>query len=57
MMGAIRRLGIAFGSLVIAWLAVSISVGIWLGPWAGLVAVVLGGLIYRDILRRERRAG
>jgi hypothetical protein len=35
-----------------AWLAVSIT-GL-AGPIAAVVVLVLGGLIYQDILRRER---
>lgn len=56
----IRRVGIAIGSLVIAYLAVSLVGGVLLGPAAigsplsGLVIVVLGGLIFADIIRRER---
>jgi hypothetical protein len=66
----IRRVLIAIGSLVAAWLAVSITtfpvvalLGGGPAPWtnptvASFVAVaviVLGGLIYRDIMRREQR--
>jgi len=65
-----RRVGIAIGSLVAAWLVVSLVGGTLLplvgvpfrpgtstagGALVALVTVVLGGLIYRDILRRERR--
>ncbi len=56
----VRRVGIAIGSLVIAYLAVSLVGGVLLGPaaignpLAGLVIVVLGGLIFADIMRRER---
>ena len=56
----VRRVGIAIGSLVIAYLAVSLVGGILLGsaaigsPLSGLVIVVLGGLIFADIIRRER---
>jgi hypothetical protein len=56
----LRRIGIAIGSLVISWLAVSLVVtlvpglGSLVGTWMGLIVVVLGGLIYVDILRRER---
>jgi hypothetical protein len=49
---ALRRAGIAIGSVVMAWLAVSIT-GL-AGPIAVVVVLVLGGLIYQDILRRER---
>lgn len=62
MLRMLRRVGIAFGSLVAAWLVVSLVLGL-LVPSAGtmgsalvgLVIVVLGGLIYRDIIRRETR--
>jgi uncharacterized membrane protein len=60
MIRIVRRVGIAIGSLVIAYLAVSLVGGILLGPAAigsplsGLVTVVLGGLIFADIIRRER---
>ena len=53
----LRRVGIAIGSLAAAWLVISLVGGVLLptgGMVAGLVTVVLGGLIYRDILRRER---
>jgi len=71
----LRRVGIAIGSLVAAWLVISLIGGILL-PWVGvpfrpgdpgttttgsvlvgLITLVLGGLIYRDIVRRERRPG
>ncbi len=52
----IRRVGIALGSLVAAWLVVWLVGGSTIGSaLAGLVTVVLGGLIYQDIIRRERR--
>jgi hypothetical protein len=69
----LRRVGIAIGSIVAAWLVVSLVGGILLPLFGvsfrpvdpatsttgsvlvGLITVVLGGLIYRDILRRERR--
>ena len=56
----VRRVGIAIGSLLIAYLAVSLVGGILLGPTAigsplsGLAIVVLSGLIFADIIRRER---
>jgi hypothetical protein len=56
-MNAIRRVGIAIGSLVIAALCVAL-VG-WfvpqvLGPATNpVLAVILGALIYRDIIRRD----
>ena len=52
----IRRVGIAIGSVAIAWLAVSFFVGALPGVLAGLVVIVLGGLIYRDILGRDHRS-
>ena len=74
MLRVLRRVGIAIGSLVAAWLVMSL-VGGFLLPFAGvpyrptdpgatgsgsaivgLVTVILGGLIYRDIIRRERPA-
>jgi general stress protein CsbA len=62
MLTVIRRVGIAIGSLVIAYLAVSLVAGLLLGQWAqtnstfvAVVSVVLGGFVYVDIMRRERR--
>jgi uncharacterized membrane protein len=61
MLTIIRRIGIAIGSLVIAYLAVSLVAGALLGqsaqsnPVVVGVIVVLGGLVYLDIMRRERR--
>jgi hypothetical protein len=62
MLRMVRRVGVAFGSLVAAWLAVSLVWGLLLpstgttgSGLVGLVTVVLGGLIYRDIIRRETR--
>lgn len=55
-----RLVGIAIGSLVIAYLAVSLVTGIFLGPAAqgsplvGAVIVVFGGLVFVDIVRRDR---
>jgi CBS domain containing-hemolysin-like protein len=73
MLQMLRRAGIAIGSLVAAWLVMSLLGGVLL-PFVGvpfrpldpattttgsivigLIIVVLGGLIYRDIRRRERR--
>lgn len=56
----LRRVGIAIGSFVAAWLAVWLvsSVSGIGTPGTGLTAVVtflLGGLIYLSILRTERR--
>ena len=61
MLTIIRRVGIAIGSLVIAYLAVSLVGGVLLGQSAQTnpivvgVIVLLGGLVYADIMRRERR--
>jgi membrane associated rhomboid family serine protease len=61
MIRIVRRIGIAIGCLVAAWLSVSLVAGVFLGSGAtgnalvGLITLVLGGLIYRDIIRRERR--
>jgi hypothetical protein len=60
-MRIVRRVGIAIGSLVIAYLAVSLVGGVVLGPaafgnpWVGLVVIALGGLVFVDITRREHR--
>jgi hypothetical protein len=72
MVKTIRRAGIAIGSLVIAWLGVSLLAALVLpivgvaytpsGPGASTTAnalvwvasLVVGGLIYRDIIRREK---
>lgn len=62
MMQMLRRRGIAFGALVIAWLAVSLVAGVLLGPGASgnylvwAAAIVVGSLVYLDILRRDRRS-
>ena len=62
MVHVVRRMGIALGSFVAAWLAVSLVAGMLLGAGPSgnvlilLVTVVLGGLIYRDIIRRQPRA-
>lgn len=59
MLHMLRRVGIALGSLVAAWLVVSLVWSLLLpstgSALVGLVTVVLGGLVYRDILRREQR--
>jgi NhaP-type Na+/H+ or K+/H+ antiporter len=56
----VRRVGIAFGSFVIAWLAISL-VARWLfGSGNVLVwvfAAIVGAGVYLDILRRDRRVG
>lgn len=62
MFQTLRRVGIALGSLVIAWLAVSLVASAVLGSGTSgndlvsVIAIVVGGLVYLDILRRERRA-
>ena len=58
MVKAARRVGIAFGSFVIAWLTVSLAAGRLFGSGNILVwviAVVVGAGVYLDILRRDRR--
>lgn len=55
-----RRVGIAFGSFVIAWLAVALVARWLLGSGnilAWVIAVVVGAGVYLDILRRDRRDG
>lgn len=55
-----RRVAIAFGSFVIAWLAVSPVAGWLFGSGTILVwviAVVVGAGVYLDILWRDRRTG
>jgi hypothetical protein len=55
-----RRVGIAFGSFVIAWLAVSLVAGWFFGSGNILVwvlAVVVGAAVYLDVVRRDRRVG
>ena len=55
-----RRLGIALGSFVIAWLAVSLVAGWLFGSGNFLVwviAAVVGAGVYLDILRRDQRDG
>ena len=61
MIRIVRLVGIAIGSLVIAMLAMSL-VGAFLpqilGTWTVPVGtVVLGGLIFQDIARRESHRG
>jgi CHASE2 domain-containing sensor protein len=57
MLGLIRLVGIAIGSLVAAvlvmWL-VGWILGPLFAPFAGLATLILGGLIYNDIRRRDR---
>ena len=54
----VRRVGIAIGSIVIASLALGLVGGVIgltpaSGTLFGVAVLVLGGLIYRDILRRD----
>ena len=52
-----RRVGIAVGAFVIAWLAVSLVAALFFGSGNILVwvlAAVVGAGVYLDILRRER---
>jgi hypothetical protein len=57
-----RRIGYVIGSLTIAWLAVALVAGILFGkasvgnPIVVTVVIVVGGLIYREIIRREVNA-
>jgi hypothetical protein len=55
----LRLAGIALGSLVAAalvmWLVGGMIPGV-AGPLSGVVTLVLGGLIYADIRRRDRPA-
>jgi hypothetical protein len=54
-----RRVGIAVGSFVIAWLAVSLVAGWLFGSGNVLVwvlAALVGAGVYLEILRRDRRA-
>jgi hypothetical protein len=57
MLGLIRLVGIAIGSLVAAvlvmWL-VGWILGPLFSPFAGLATLILGGLIYNDIRRGDR---
>ena len=58
MLKVVRRVGIAFGSFVIAWLAVSLVAGWLFGSGNILVWVIaaaVGAAVYLDILRRDRR--
>ena len=53
-----RRVGIAFGSFVIAWLAVSLVAGWLFGSGNVLVwviAAVVGAGVYLDIVRRDQQ--
>ena len=58
MVKGVRRVGIAFGSFVIAWLAVSLVAGWLFGSGNILVwviAAIVGAGVYLDIMRRDRR--
>ena len=58
MANVVRRVGIAFGSFVIAWLAISLVAGWLFGPGKILIwvfAAIVGAGVYLDILRRDRR--
>jgi hypothetical protein len=60
MLTVARRIGIAVGSFVIAWLAISLVAGWLFGSGNVLVwvlAALVGAGVYLDILRRDRRAG
>jgi hypothetical protein len=60
MLRFVRRVGIAFGSFVIAWLAVALVANWLFGSGNVLVwvlAALVGAGVYLDILRRDRRAG
>jgi hypothetical protein len=53
-----RRVGIAFGSFLIAWLAVSLVAGWLFGSGNVLVwviAAVVGAGVYLDIVRRDQQ--
>jgi hypothetical protein len=53
----VRLVGIAIGSITAAWLVLSLLTGFVppsYQPFIGLAVVVLGGLIYADIRRRDR---
>ena len=53
-----RRVGVASGSFVIAWLAVSLVAG-WLFGFGNILvwvfAAVVGAAVYLEIMRRDRR--
>ena len=58
MLKVLRRVGIAFGSFVIAWLATSLVAGWLFGSGNILVwviAALIGAAVYLDIVRRDRR--
>jgi len=55
-----RRVGIAFGSFVIAWVAAKL-VGEWLFGSANfivwVIAAIVGAGVYFELMRRDRRVG
>lgn len=55
-----HRVGIAFGSFVIAWLVLSV-VAKWLFGSGNVLVWVLAGIVgaavYHEVLRRDRRVG
>ena len=54
MLRVLRRVGTAIGSLVAAALVVGLIGALVPVPgFTWIVTIILGGLIYRDILRRE----
>jgi hypothetical protein len=73
LLGFMRRVGIFLGSLVAAALVMGLVTGLVLQPMGsevresgampvigalvGVLTIVLGGLIYRDIMEREERRG
>jgi Flp pilus assembly protein TadB len=55
----VRLVGIAIGSIVAAWLVMWLVGGFLpatIAQFAGVLTLVLGGLIYADIRRRDRPA-
>lgn len=59
MIGIFRLVGIAIGSLVAAELVMGLIGGFLpatIAQFAGVLTLVLGGLIYADIRRRDRPA-
>jgi len=55
----VRLVGIALGSIVAAWLVMWLVGGFLpatIAQFAGVLTLVLGGLIYADIRRRDRPA-
>jgi hypothetical protein len=60
MVNVARRVGIVFGSFVLAWLAVSLMAG-WLFGSGNILVWVLAAVVatgvYLEILRRDRRDG